>query len=110
MPVMPPLRETPTRHDVWDVIIIGGGPAGSLAGLSLARRGRRAIIIEKAAFPRFHVGESFLPATLDLLKELGLEPALRELPHMPKYGAEFAMGYGGKILDAALRAAGVPIQ
>jgi flavin-dependent dehydrogenase len=96
---MPTSTETTTRNDVWDVIIIGGGPAGALAGLSLARRGRRTIILEKSKFPRFHVGESFLPATLDLLKELGLEPALREMPHMPKFGAEFAMGYGGKVLD-----------
>jgi len=96
---MPFSTESSARDDVWDVIIIGGGPAGSLAGLSLAKRGRRAIILEKAKFPRFHVGESFLPATLDLLKELGLEPALRQLPHMPKFGAEFAMGYGGKVLD-----------
>ena len=84
---------------VWDVIIIGGGPAGSLAGLQAVRRGRRAIILEKLSFPRFHVGESFLPVTLDLLKEMGLESALRKLPHMRKFGAEFAMGNGGPVLD-----------
>jgi flavin-dependent dehydrogenase len=94
-----PTDATAGSDVLWDVIIIGGGPAGALAGLALAKRGRRAIILEKTTFPRFHVGESFLPATLDLLKELGLESALRELPHMPKYGAEFAMGYGGRILD-----------
>ena len=90
----------PTIGDhIHDFLIIGGGPAGALAGLTAARLGRSAIILEKAAFPRFHVGESFLPATLDLLKKMGLEPALRKLPHMPKFGAEFAMGNGGPILD-----------
>jgi flavin-dependent dehydrogenase len=84
---------------VWDVLIIGGGPAGALAGLMLARKGRRALILEKTKFPRFHVGESFLPATLDLIRDLGLEAELRKLPLMNKYGAEFAMGYGGQILD-----------
>lgn len=85
--------------DIWDAIVIGGGPSGSIAGLSLARRGRRAIILEKAEFPRFHVGESFLPDTFDRLAELGLVPALRELPHVPKFGAAFAMGNGGREME-----------
>jgi flavin-dependent dehydrogenase len=85
--------------EIWDAIIIGGGPAGSIAALALAKRGRRVIVLEKAEFPRFHIGESFLPATFDRLKELGLEPALRELPHVPKFGAEFAMGNGGTHLE-----------
>ncbi len=78
--------------DIYDAIIIGGGPTGSIAALSLARRGRRALVLEKVHHPRFHVGESFLPAVFNLLKELGLVEALRELPHIKKFGAEFAMG------------------
>ena len=80
---------------MWDAIIIGGGPAGSIAGIALAQCGRSAIILEKSQFPRFHIGESFLPATFDRLKELGLEPAVRKLAHVPKFGAEFSMGSGG---------------
>jgi flavin-dependent dehydrogenase len=83
----------------WDAIIIGGGPGGAIAGLSLARLGRRAIILEKTQFPRFHVGESLLPVTFDHLNELGLIPALREVPHVPKFGAEFAMGNGGSHME-----------
>jgi flavin-dependent dehydrogenase len=84
---------------IWDMIIIGGGPAGSLAGIEAMRRGRSCIVLEKLKFPRFHVGESFLPSTLDLLKQMGLEPALRQIPHTRKFGAEFAMGYGGVTLE-----------
>ncbi len=82
----------------FDAIVIGGGPAGTIAAMALAKRGRRVVLLEKTPFPRFHIGESFLPVTFDRLKDLGLEPALRELPHVPKFGADFAMGYGGKTL------------
>ena len=89
------METSPSDNEIWDAIIIGGGPTGAVAGIELARRGRRAIILEKAEFPRFHVGESLLPATLNLLKELGLEPALRALPHVRKFGADFALGGKG---------------
>jgi flavin-dependent dehydrogenase len=75
-----------------DVIVIGGGPGGSTAALQLARAGIKVILLEKGSHPRFHIGESFLPRNFPLLRELGLEAALRRLPHMPKYGAEFGIG------------------
>jgi hypothetical protein len=96
---MPGMPENGQSTELWDAIVIGGGPAGSIVALALARLGRRAIVLEKTQFPRFHIGESFLPATFDRLRELGLEPELRKLPHVPKFGAEFAMGYGGKHLE-----------
>src|SRR4051812_3286973 len=76
----------------YDVIIIGAGPAGSTAALLLARQGFKVIALEKASFPRFHIGESILPRNFPLIQELGLEAELEKLPHLKKYGAEFAMG------------------
>src|SRR4051812_7489167 len=76
----------------YDAIIIGAGPAGATSALLLARAGFRVIALEKATFPRFHIGESILPRNFPLVQELGLEPALEKLPHLKKYGAEFGMG------------------
>ena len=79
-----------------DAIIIGGGPAGATAGLLLARAGARVLILERATFPRFHIGESLLPRNFPLIQELGLETELRKLPHVPKLGVEFGLGDGSE--------------
>ncbi|MFZ4574752.1 MAG: NAD(P)/FAD-dependent oxidoreductase [Phycisphaerales bacterium] len=76
----------------YDVIVAGGGPAGSTAAIILRRAGLRVALFEKDAHPRFHIGESILPRTTPLLKELGLHDAVTKLPHVPKFGAEFGFG------------------
>jgi flavin-dependent dehydrogenase len=78
----------------YDAIIIGGGPAGSTAGLVMARAGLRVKILERTPHPRFHIGESLLPRNMALLRELGLEEALRTVPRVRKLGAEFVLGDG----------------
>ncbi len=71
-----------------DVLVIGGGPAGSTAAALLAERGYRVTLLEKAHHPRFHIGESLLPANLPLLEKLGVADAVRVIG-MEKWGAEF---------------------
>ena len=72
----------------WDVVIIGGGPAGSTAATLLADAGHRVQLLEKAHHPRFHIGESLLPANLRLFERLGVGDAVREIG-MLKPAAEF---------------------
>lgn len=78
----------------YDVLVLGGGPAGATAAMVLAREGRRVLVLERSSFPRFHIGESFLPRNLELIKDLGLEEELRKLPQVEKRGAEFLLGHG----------------
>lgn len=57
----------------YDVIIAGGGPAGSITAAQLADHGIRTLVVEKEEFPRFHIGESLLPVGLPVLRRLGIE-------------------------------------
>jgi flavin-dependent dehydrogenase len=71
-----------------DVLIIGGGPAGSTAAIKLAGLGYNVTLVEKAHHPRFHIGESLLPANLPLFDRLGVGDRIRAIG-MQKWGAEF---------------------
>lgn len=71
-----------------DVLIIGGGPAGSCAGTVLARRGWRVTMLEKDRHPRFHIGESLLPMNMPILERMGVLEKVREIGVL-KLGADF---------------------
>ena len=71
-----------------DVLVIGGGPAGSTAAALLASRGYRVTLLEKAHHPRFHIGESLLPANVPLLERLGVADEVAAIG-MEKWGIEF---------------------
>ncbi|PKB80880.1 MAG: hypothetical protein BZY88_07650 [SAR202 cluster bacterium Io17-Chloro-G9] len=75
-----------------DVIIIGGGPAGSTTATMLARQGVRVLLFEREKFPRHHVGESLLPASLPVLEELGVLPAVEQAGFLRKWGATMIWG------------------
>lgn len=79
-PIAPPVRT--------DVLVIGGGPAGSTVAALLALRGHDVTLLEKAHHPRFHIGESLLPANLPLLRQLGVADEIAAIG-MDKWGIEF---------------------
>ena len=78
-----------------DVLVIGGGPGGSTAAIRLCGLGHRVTLLEKAHHPRFHIGESLLPANLPLLERLGVLERVKAIG-MQKWGAEFFSKYHGR--------------
>lgn len=87
-----------------DVLIIGGGPAGSTAATLLARKGFSVTLLERERFPRFQVGESLLPYNNDLFERLGVTVPMTRGTFTPKYGAGFvtadgALGYTFRFVE-----------
>ena len=74
--------------EIYDVAIIGGGPAGSTAGALLARAGRRVIVLEREKLPRFKIGESLLPFSMKAFHRIGLPEKFENAGFMKKYGGE----------------------
>lgn len=71
-----------------DVFVVGGGPGGSTIATLLARQGHDVVLAEKEQHPRFHIGESLLPANLELFETLGVADEIAEIG-IDKWGAEF---------------------
>jgi halogenation protein CepH len=75
----------------YDVVIAGGGPAGSATGIKLAQRGYRVALFEREHFPRFHVGESLLPGLWELWQSLGVTERLEDMGFPRKMGVNFSL-------------------
>src|SRR5689334_809170 len=78
----------------FDVIVMGGGPAGSSVASMLAREGRQVIVFEKEIFPRHHIGESLMTDTYWTFRRMGLLEKLRESPFVRKFSVQFANAAG----------------
>ena len=79
----------------WDVIVAGAGPGGSSIAAILAMAGRRVLVVEREKFPRFHIGESLLPASGLVQSVLGIEPDPSDF--FFKRGAQFIDEATGRV-------------
>src|SRR5712671_7054980 len=79
-----------------DVIVIGGGPAGSTVSTLIAKRGHSVELFERDHFPRFHIGESLIPETYWVLERLNMLPKMQASHFVKKYSVQF-VNAGGKL-------------
>lgn len=76
--------------DCYDVVVIGAGPSGAVASSLLAEKGYRVLVLEKQIFPRFSIGESLLPQSMEFIESAGMMRAVVEAGFQYKNGAAFA--------------------
>lgn len=77
-----------------DVVVIGGGPAGSTVSTLLAQHGRKVKLFERDRFPRFHIGESLIPETYWVLQRLKMFDKMKATPFVKKYSVQFVNAQG----------------
>lgn len=85
---------TSRKEDHYDVIVIGGGPAGSTTAALVAEYGHRVLLLEREKFPRFQIGESLMPGTYWSFKRLGVLDKLKKSEFVRKYSVQFFSGSG----------------
>lgn len=92
----------------YDLLVIGGGPAGCAAAAFACQRGWRVCVVEKEAFPRFRIGESLLPTANALLQSMGVWPKIEAAGFIKKYGAVFCLGDGSQTKEVDFSDGHVP--
>src|SRR5213079_2189385 len=86
--------QTKQDLDTPDVVVIGGGPAGSTTSALIAQQGYRVQLFEREKFPRFHIGESLIPETYWVLGRLNMLPKMRASRFVKKYSVQFVSARG----------------
>src|SRR5205823_5236128 len=84
--------QLPERTEVFDVIVIGGGPAGSSTAGLLAKQGHDVLLLEREKFPRYHIGESLITGVLSVVDELGIRDRLDAMGFVRKPGGSLVWG------------------
>jgi flavin-dependent dehydrogenase len=87
-------NDLPTEGSHADIIVIGGGPAGSTVSTLLAKAGKHVELFERERFPRFHIGESLIPETYWVLKRLDMLPKMQKSHFVKKYSVQFVNAAG----------------
>lgn len=82
------------NNNNYDVIVMGGGPAGSSVSTMLAREGRKVVLFEKEVFPRHHIGESLMTDTYWTFQRMGVLDKLKASPFVRKFSVQFANSAG----------------
>lgn len=96
--------------DEFDVIVIGGGPAGAVCSGLLAKRGHRVLVLEKERFPRYHIGESLITGMMSVLDELGLLERIEEYGFPRKYGLSIIWGADRELWNVNFAEIGGPYE
>src|SRR5580704_12625029 len=86
------------QNEVTDVLVIGAGPAGTVAASIINKAGFKTKIVEREKFPRFSIGESLLPKCMEPLEEAGFLDALKAQGFQQKFGAKF-VNAAGRVMD-----------
>ncbi|MBT3980125.1 MAG: NAD(P)-binding protein [Bacteriovoracaceae bacterium] len=74
---------------MYDLIVVGGGPAGAATAQYVHKQGKRVLLLEKSNFPRFQIGESLLPFSMEVFEDLGFDKVLASGNYLKKKGALF---------------------
>jgi halogenation protein CepH len=91
---------------IYDVLVAGGGPAGSTTAALLAQKGHRVLVLERERFPRYHIGESMITGMLSVIEQLGLSDRLDAMGFERKYGLSLVWGRERGLWNIAFREGG----